>query len=72
MNNKKLWLWCKITMIVLMVLTFTPLVIPQGRPGPFLLGMPYTLWMGILWSVILLAVIILGSIVHPGRQPENK
>jgi len=52
----------------MVILIFTPLVIPVGKSDPFLLGMPYTLWMGILVSLILLGLTIIGSLVHPGRD----
>jgi len=49
-------------------LIFTPLVIPAEKADPYLLGMPYTMWVGLLVSFVLLALTIFGSWVHPGRD----
>ncbi|MBC6998474.1 hypothetical protein [Cytophaga sp. FL35] len=37
---------------LLFVGSFTPLVIPMGKTEPNFLGMPYTMWMGFLVSVL--------------------
>ncbi|NND33186.1 MAG: hypothetical protein HKN76_11395 [Saprospiraceae bacterium] len=68
MNSSKLWTLCRIVVFIMVILIFSPLVIPVGKADPFLLGMPYTLWMGFLVSLILLALTIIGSFVHPGRD----
>jgi hypothetical protein len=52
----------------MVIVIFSPLVIPAHESQPFFLGMPYTLWTGILVSFILLALTIVGSWVHPGRD----
>lgn len=39
--------------IVIIVATFSPLVIPEGVTSPWLLGMPRTLWLGILSSLLI-------------------
>jgi hypothetical protein len=68
MNSSQLWTLCRIAVFSVVILIFSPLVIPAHVSKPFFLGMPYTLWTGLLVSFILLALTILGSWVHPGRN----
>ncbi|MCB0668331.1 MAG: hypothetical protein KDC80_21040 [Saprospiraceae bacterium] len=68
MNRSRLWTFCRLAVALIVILIFTPLVIPAHQSDPFLLGMPYSLWMGLLVSFVLLALTILGSLVHPGRD----
>jgi len=70
MNKPQLWNLCRIAVAVVTVIIFTPLVIPSGQSEPFLFGMPYTMWMGLVVTFILLALTVLGSFVHPGRDQD--
>jgi len=70
MNKSQLWNLCRIAVAVVTVIIFTPLVIPAGQADPFLFGMPYTMWMGLVVSFVLLALTVLGSFVHPGRDQD--
>ncbi len=67
MQNKKTLYWrlCCGAMVVLSVLTFTPLVIPAGRYEPMLAGVPLTLWAGIAIAVAMVALTLVGTYVHP-------
>lgn len=71
MSKPVIWQLCGTLVILMVILTFSPLITPKGQSGPFLLGMPYTLWSGILLSLILLGLTIVGSLVHPGRDPQD-
>ena len=68
MNRSQLWTLCRIAVFVMVILIFTPLVVPANKSLPLVLGMPYTLWMGLVVSFVLLALTIFGSWVHPGRD----
>ncbi len=68
MKKSQIWTLSRLAVLVIVVIIFTPLVIPSGKSDPFLLGMPYTLWMGLLISFVLLGLTIIGSWVHPGRD----
>ncbi|WPP49503.1 hypothetical protein [Catalinimonas niigatensis] len=57
--------------IVLTVLTFTPLVIPHGVYRPELFGMPYTLWMTILITILYVVLTFIGTKVHPGKDTDK-
>jgi len=70
MNDTRKWIWralCAIA-ILLTLLALSPLVMPKGQHRPELAGLPYTLWMGILVSVLLVAITYLGTLFHPGRD----
>lgn len=67
MNKKQLWNLCCAAIVVLAILTFTPIVTPSGVDKPELMGMPYTLWVGILQYILFIVVIWVGTRVHPGR-----
>ena len=51
-------------LIVLALLTFTPVITPNGVYQPKLLGMPYTLWVGIIQALLLVFLTWLGTRVR--------
>ena len=63
------WRLCCLAALVLSVLTFTPLVIPEGRHEPMLGGVPLTLWAGVGIAVGLVALTFVGTRVHPDEEP---
>lgn len=72
MNKDFIWKLCCGFILLLIILTFTPVIIPAGVDSPYFMGMPYTLWAGILLSFLFLVVTVLGSLVHPGRDADKK
>jgi hypothetical protein len=74
MKNRKRQYWRILRTLALIVslLTFTPLVIPNGEYRPMVFGMPYTLWMGYLWAFILVGLTYLGTKNHPGMDEEEE
>lgn len=46
------------------IATFTPLVLPKNTSGPFLIGVPYTMWVGFLISIIFVVLAYLVSLVN--------
>jgi len=67
-KNKKYWTLCAVLVIVLMVLGYTPLMIPNGVYKPVILGIPYSLWTSFLVTVALVVLTFIGSKVHPGSD----
>jgi hypothetical protein len=57
--------------ILLTIITFTPLVIPQGVYKPELFGMPYTLWISILVTIGYVILTLIGTQVHPGKDTDK-
>jgi hypothetical protein len=50
--------------LLLCIATFSPLVIPHKESSPFLLWIPYTMWMGFLISVLFVVLAYLVSIIY--------
>lgn len=67
-RRNRLWRLCQISATGLAVFALTPAVIPAGQHEPMIAGIPYTLWMGFLVSVLLVIVTWVGTKVHPGRE----
>lgn len=73
MEKKRLyWRICCIAAIILSIITFTPLVIPQGVSKPELGGVPYSLWTSFVITVLLVILTYIGTRVHPGMQNEEE
>jgi hypothetical protein len=68
----KYWRICIILVILLIVVGYTPLMIPNGVYKPMILGIPYTLWTSFLITVILVALTYIGSKVHPGSDEKEE
>ncbi|MEA3461327.1 MAG: hypothetical protein U9R49_05570 [Bacteroidota bacterium] len=67
-KSKTYWTLCAVLVIVIMVLGYTPLMIPNGVYKPTILGLPYSLWTSMLATVLLVALTYIGSKVHPGSN----
>ncbi|MBD3630744.1 MULTISPECIES: hypothetical protein [Cyclobacterium] len=73
MEKKRLyWRICCVAAIILSIITFTPLVIPQGVSKPELGGVPYSLWTSFVITVLLVILTYIGTRVHPGMQNEEE
>ncbi len=46
------------------IAAFSPLVIPENTMAPMLLGIPYTMWMGLLVSFFFVFLAYLVSLIH--------
>jgi hypothetical protein len=65
---KRSWHAAVTAVVILTILTFTPAIIPYGQYKPELLGIPYTLWTGILVGMAIVGLTIYGSTVCPGSK----
>ncbi|MEF8812139.1 MAG: hypothetical protein V5A47_14520 [Bacteroidales bacterium] len=65
---KTRWYLVVTTVVFLVILTFTPAVIPYGQYKPELLGIPYTLWTGIFIGIAIVGLTIYGSFICPGSK----
>lgn len=69
MKKKKLiWRLCIVAVFIIIIFTFSPLVIAKGKIEPFLFGMPYTLWITILLTIILVVITFIGGKVLPDEE----
>jgi hypothetical protein len=74
MNKRKTRYWRIGTALVvlLVIITYTPLIIPGGVYKPMVLGIPYSLWTSFLITVALVLITYIGSKVHPGKDEEEE
>lgn len=72
-SSKKMGAWriLIVCAFILTIITFTPLVIPQGVIKPELFGMPYTLWTSILVTIMYVVLTFIGTRVHPGKDTDK-
>lgn len=72
-SSKKMRAWriLIVCAFILTIITFTPLVIPQGVFRPELFGMPYTLWASILVTIMYVVLTFIGTRVHPGKDTDK-
>jgi drug/metabolite transporter (DMT)-like permease len=56
---------------ITVIISFSPLTIPHGKYQPELAGLPYSLWMGIITTVVLVALTYIATRVHPGSMKEK-
>ncbi|MCB0632707.1 MAG: hypothetical protein R2824_06980 [Saprospiraceae bacterium] len=69
-NRQLIWRICCSLAILLMVLAFSPVFIPTGVISPKLMGMPYTLWSGILLCIVMVVITYVATLAHPGREEQ--
>ncbi len=62
------WKICCALVIIIAVLTLSPLVLSEGKHKPELMGMPYILWVGIAISLLLWVITYVGVLFHPGKD----
>jgi hypothetical protein len=67
-NNHVYWYLCIIIALILSVLSFTPLVIPNGIYEPLIGNIPRTMWVGILIYICLVIITYIGTRVHPKNE----
>ncbi|MEL6254704.1 MAG: hypothetical protein AAFR87_22020 [Bacteroidota bacterium] len=68
MNKSLGWRLCCAAALIVALLTFTPLITPNGVWEPRWMGMPYTLWTGILQALVLVGLTWLGTRLHPSNK----
>ena len=73
MKQKKLiWRLCVAAVILIIIITFSPLVIAKGKINPFLFGLPYTLWMGIILTIVLVIITYIGGNAITNEEEESQ
>ena len=71
-RNKRIWQICVIAVIFIIIITFSPLVVSPGKIKPFLFGLPYTLWVGILLTIALVVITLIAGNVLPNDEEGEK
>ncbi|MEN8156259.1 MAG: hypothetical protein ABFS10_04860 [Bacteroidota bacterium] len=72
MNRRKvLWWLIQAGVLVISVLVFTPVIIPNGKSAPELFHLPFTLWTGIIVYIVLIVINFVGVAVHSKIYKER-
>jgi len=71
-RNRKYWSICVILVVILIVIGYTPIMIPKGVYKPMILGIPYSLWLSFIITVALVTLTYIGTKVHPGTDEEEE
>jgi len=57
-------------MVILTLITFSPLIIPPGKFEPMLAGMPLTLWGGIAISIGMILMTLLAAVACSSQSDD--
>jgi uncharacterized membrane protein len=68
-RNKKIIRILDLLAIICFIATFTPLVTPEQKSHPFLLGIPFTMWMGLIVSILFVVLTYFVSLIN--KQDNN-
>ncbi len=71
MKRKLYW---KITVglaLFLAILMFTPVVIAPGKTDPKLFSMPYTFWVSILITILIVVLTYVGGLLYLRDEEKN-
>lgn len=66
------WKLCIVGMVLLSILTFTPLIIPPGVTEPVIGGVPRTLWTSILIYIAMVVITYIGTRVYPHTDDNDE
>ncbi len=58
--------------VILAITVFTPLLVPKGVYTPMVLGLPYTLWLGVLVTVIFIILTWQAARAYAKLEEEEK
>lgn len=70
--NKRLWKICVTSVILIIAITFSPLIISPGKINPSVFGLPFTLWTSILTTIALVVFTYISGLVSPNDEEDSK
>lgn len=71
MNLKYIWRIIVIAVFLCAAIQFSPLVMDENKIAPYFLGMPFTLWFGILISLLIIILTAVGGYVFSRLKSEE-
>jgi hypothetical protein len=71
-SKKRIWSLCVTLVILIIILTFSPLITGKGKTEPFLFGLPYTLWTGILLTIALVIITLIAGNAITDEEEDGK
>ena len=69
----KLWRWLIVLVCIIGLIEYSPLIIPAGKYEPALFGIPFSLWLGMIFTILVVLLTYLGSkiylkVIEEGRE----
>ena len=71
MNLKYIWRIIVIAVFLCAAIQFSPFVMDENKIAPYFLGMPFTLWFGILISLLIIILTAIGGYVFSRLKSEE-
>ncbi len=72
MKNKRLvWRLCVASVIVILAITYSPLIVKEGKITPTLFHLPYSLWTTIILAFLLVFLTYLGGKALPDNEEDE-
>ena len=67
-SKRNIWTLIQAAAVVLTLIAFSPLVLNPQVHTPYILGMPYSLGLGVIISILFIVLVILGAIFAPNDE----
>ncbi len=71
MKLNNIWKLIVGAVLFCLALQFSPLVLAQNKLEPYILGMPFTLWFGILTTLLLVLLTAVGGYVFSKLKSDE-
>lgn len=71
MNLKYIWRIIVLAVFLCAAIQFSPFVMDENKIAPYFLGMPFTLWFGILISLLIIILTAIGGYVFSRLKSEE-
>lgn len=66
------WRACIAATVLLLAVTYSPLVLRPGEADPWLFGLPRTLWASLLTAFAIVALTAIGAFVLPADESTDE
>jgi len=66
------WRACIVAVVLLLAITYSPLVMRESVTDPWLFGMPRTLWASLLCALGIVALTAIGAAVQSDDDPIDE
>lgn len=71
MNLKNIWRYIVVAVFLCAAIQFSPLVLEENKIEPYFLGMPFTLWLGIIMCLLVILLTAIGGYVFSKLKSEE-
>lgn len=72
MKNKKLiWRLCVAAVLVILAVTYSPLILNEGKISPSFLHLPFSLWTTMIFAILLVILTYIGGKALPDNEEDS-